>query len=167
MGEDFILTYQIQWKNQSKCFWILICYVIIPLACYTYFLYIGEDLWKFLAVFFLAISIPLLILYLQYFFNDIQLTISVNHSKRTVTFKRKKKDIQVGYDEIENIIKHKGQFNPKNNIKVLPMAHYHHTEILLKNGESLFFTDFITKNLALKGVPLKEKIHFMNLILKE
>lgn len=91
--------------------------------------------------------------------------IEVNHSKRTI--KVFKSGVLLDIFNINNIAKierNKGQYQENNRTLVFPFSFYHHSVIWFVDGNKLVFTDFVAKNLSIKGVNHTERVRFFNYI---
>ena len=165
MSNDFILEFKYNTKNEWKVFQKSILIHFGMLACFAYYLLTKEEVSLFISLIFLIISIPQIILHLQYRLEDKNKLIKVNYSKSTITVEKSQKpQVIFKIDEIKQIIRKKGQKEEDNTLYVFPYCYYHYTKIILTNGEKIFFTDFISKSIALNNIEIKEKISILNII---
>ena len=165
MGDDFIIQFEYSPKNDWRIFKnSLLYYIGSFIGFILYFLY-RREIGLFLGCGFLIIILPQIFIHLQYRFLDRNRKIIVNHSKMKIDiFKKGEIEKDFTFDEIREIIRHKGQADENNYFMALPMFIYHYTELALNNGESVFFTDFITPSLGIKKLKRSEKISFLNII---
>lgn len=113
----------------------------------------------------MIIVVPQVMLHFQYRIYDNGKIIIVNFSKRTNTIEKDgilKNEFE--FSEIEKMVRNKSQKDEENLTNALPMSFYHHTEIRMKNGEKICFTDFISSNIGLKGIKKEEEISLLNFI---
>ena len=139
-------------------------YILISIIGLVYYYLTKDELGLFMSFFILLPLIPQIIIHLQYYLTDRNKTIIVNHSKRVLTIEHKNDRRNIPFDEIEKIVIHQGQRDRKNQTLALPFYFYNHSEIKIKNGDSLVFTDFLTSNLSLKGIPKEVKVNFLNIM---
>lgn len=165
MGNDFILEFDFDQKNEWKIFRKSILFYIGSLLGFGYFLVTYEYLGLFIGFGFLLLIVPQLILHFQYRLNDRHKKIIVNHSKLSVRIdKNGKPEQEFQFKEIGKIVRHKGQKDEDNMTFALPTFFYNYTEIILIDGQKIIFTDFLTKNLGLKNLEKNEKLSPFNLI---
>lgn len=89
----------------------------------------------------------------------------MNYSKRSIKIQKYgilKHDIR--FSEIEKLIRKKGQRNEENMTYALPTFFYNHTVIQMKNGDKVYFTDFISSNIGLKDIKKEEGISLINVL---
>ena len=165
MGDDFILEFQLSRKNEWNILKKSILFHFAAVFGFIYFLFTKELMGLYLGVGFLMIICPQIILHIQYRLVDTNKIITVNYSKQTVTIEKNKNlKKEFLFRDVRKIIRYKGQTNEGNMGNVLPMSFYNYTEISLLNGERIFFTDLITKNIDLNAENTMEKISLLNLI---
>ena len=164
MGDDFTLTFdfnnKIHWELLKKS----MVYILISIFGLLYYFLTNEELGWFIAIFILIPLFPQLIIHIQYYSADRNKTIVVNHSKRILIIDQKDTKRTIPFDEIEKIVLHQGQRDRENYTLALPFFFYNYSEIKLNNGDSLVFTDFITPNISLKGIPKEVEISFINVL---
>lgn len=164
MGDDFILEYKLESKNEWIIFRKSILFHLGSIFGFLYFLIQKEILGLYLGVGFLLLTIPQLLLHIQYKLKDRKKKIIVNHSKQTIKVKENGKlEKQFEFKNIAKIIRHKGQKDENNLTLALPSFFYNYTEIVLDNGQKLFFTDFLTKTIGLENVEIEEKLSLFNI----
>lgn len=165
MGDDFILEFQLSRKNEWNILKKSILFHFAAVFGFIYFLFTKELMWLYLGVGFLIIICPQIILHIQYRLVDTNKIITVNYSKQTVTIEKNKNfKKEFLFKDVRKIIRYKGQTNEGNMGNVLPMSFYNYTEISLLNGERIFYTDLITKNIGLNAENILEKISLLNFI---
>jgi len=168
MGDDFILEYVCESKNEWKVFRKSILFHLGSISGFLYFLIQKEILGLYLGVGFLLFTIPQLLLHIQYKLKDRNKKIIVNHSKQTIRVERLGKlEKQFEFKDIAEIIRHKGQKYENNMTYALPSFFYNYTEIVLKNGQQLVYSDFISKTIGLKNIEIKEKQSLFNIVVKQ
>lgn len=164
MGDDFILEYVCESKNEWKIFRKSILFHLGSIFGFLYFLIQKEILGLYLGVGFLLFTIPQLLLHIQYKLKDRNKKIIVNHSKQTIEVEKNGKlEKQFEFKDIAKIIRHKGQKDENNQTLALPSSFYNYTEIVLDNGQKIFFTDFLTKTIGLKNIEIEEKLSLFNI----
>lgn len=165
MGNDLIIEFDFDPKNEWKIFRKSILFYIGSLLGFVYFLVTNENLGLFIGFGFLLLIVPQLILHFQYRLNDRHKKIIVNHSRLSVRiYKNGKPEQEFQFKEIDKIIRHKGQKDEDNMTFALPTFFYNYTEIILIDGQRIIFTDFLTKTLGLKNIGKNEKLSPFNLI---
>ncbi len=165
MGDDFIQQFHFERKNEYKIFKRILSFYILMILGFGYFLITKELVGLYLGFGFLIIIIPQIFLHIQYKMIDRNKTIIVNHSKKTIKVLKKRiieKEFQ--FSDISKLIRSRGQKNEDNMTYALPTFFYNYTEIILKNGERIFYTDFISKNIGLKNIETVERISLLNYI---
>lgn len=165
MGDNFIIQFDYSPKNEWRNFKNSLLYYIGSLIGFIlYFLY-GREIDLFLGFGSFIFILPQIFIHLQYRFLDRNRKIIVNYSKMKISiFKKGEIERDFTFNEIREIVRHKGQATENNYFMALPMFFYHYTELALYNGESVFFTDFITPSLGIKKLKRSEKISFLNII---
>lgn len=161
--DDNRIEYTIQFKHYKEQLYTVICYQM--LAFLLLFFFPDRNAAIFMFSFASLFSILQLVLFLQYYLHDRKLKLSVDHTNSQISFIKDGKCRSVHFNEISEVIRYKGQFYENNRLSVLPTALYHHTKIKLKNGEKLFFTDFIAKGILPYNVIYVEKLSFYNLMI--
>ncbi|RIJ45926.1 hypothetical protein D1614_20620 [Maribellus luteus] len=165
MGNDFILEFDFDKRNEWKILRKSILFYIGTLFGFLYFFITRGKLGLYLGFGFLLVTIPQLVLHFQYRLNDRNKKITVNHSQLTVRVdKNGKTEKEFQFKEIDKIVRHKSQNNENNMTYALPPFFYNYTEIILVDGQKIIFTDFLTKTLGLKDVETSEKLSLFNLI---
>lgn len=163
MGDNFILEFKIEPKNEWKVFSNSILFYCGAIFGFIYYVLTKNNLGLFLGVGSFLPIIPQILIHLQYKLRDRKKKIIVNHSKKTVeVIKNGKFDIQFEFKDISKIVRHKGQ-NDEENTWALPTFFYNYTEIILSDGERIFFSDFITKTIGLKNIEVEEKQSLFNI----
>ncbi|MBW8331283.1 MAG: hypothetical protein K0M40_04610 [Prolixibacteraceae bacterium] len=165
MGDDFIQQFQLERKNENKILKKTFFFHLWIIFGFAYYLITNELLGLYLGFGFLIITIPQIFLHIQYKMIDRDKTIIVNHSKKTIKILKKgiiEKEFQ--FSDINKLIRSKGQKNEDNMTYALPTFLYNYTEIILKNGERICYTDFIAKNIGLKNIETVERISLLNYI---
>ena len=165
MGENFILIFEYQKSNEWKVFKKSILFHFGIAFGLIYFLITSQTVGLFICLGLLIIVVPQILLHFQYRMSDKGKTITVNFSKRTIRIEKDgivKNEFE--FSEIEKLIRKKGQKDEENMIHALPISFYNHTEIRMKNGEKIFYTDFIAPNIGLKDIKKEEKISLLNFI---
>lgn len=165
MGDDFILTYEMEAKNEWKIFKNSVLFYLGAILGILYYLFTKETLGLYLGIGSFIFTVPQLILHIQYKLEDRKKKIIVNHSKQRIRVEKLGElEMQFEFKEIIEIIRHKGQKDENNMSYALPSFFYNYTEIVLKNGQQLIFTDFISKTIGLKNVEIKEVQSLFNII---
>jgi len=164
MGDDFIIQFEYSLKNEWKIFKNSLLYYIGSFIGFILYFLFEREIGLFLGCGFFIIILPQIFIHLQYRFLDRNRKIIVNHSEMRISiFKKGEIKNDFTFNEVREIIRHKGQ-SYEENYKGLPMFFYHYTEVVLKNEESVFFTDFITQTLGVKNLKKTEKLSFFNII---
>lgn len=162
MRDDFILEFKIEPKNEWKIFSNSILFYCGAVFGFIYYSLTKNSLGLFLGVGSILPTIPQILIHIQYKLKDRKKKIIVNHSKKTIKFiENEKSEIEFEFKDIKKIIRHKGQ-NDEDNTWALPTFFYNYTEIVLNNGKSVFFTDFISKTIGLRNIELEEKQSLFN-----
>jgi hypothetical protein len=165
MGNDFILEFNFDKRNEWKILRKSILFYVGTLLGLIYYLITEENLGLYIGFGFLVVTIPQLVLHFQYRQNDRNKKITVNHSKLTVRVdKNGKTEKEFQFKEIDKIVRHKSQNNENNMTYALPTFFYNYTEIILVDGQKVIFTDFLTKTLGIKNIEKNEKHSPFNLI---
>lgn len=165
MDKDFILKFKFEKKNEWQIIRKSILFYLGVVFGFTYYLLTKESAGIFISLGFLMITVPQIFLHLQYKLYDRDKAIIVNFSKRFIRVEKKgvfKNEIR--FSDIEKLIRKKGQRNEDNMTYALPTFFYNHTEIQMKNGEKIKFTDFIGKDIGLKEIRKEERISLFNFI---
>ena len=165
MGDDFIQQFHFERKNEYKIFKKTFFFHLWIIFGFGYYLITKELLGLYLGFGFLIITIPQIFLHIQYKMIDRNKTIIVNHSKKTISVLKEgiiEKEFQ--FSDINKLIRSKGQKNEDNMTYALPTFLYNYTEIILKSGERICYTDFIAKNIGLKNIETVERNSLLNFI---
>lgn len=165
MGEESILSFEFQKNNEWKIFRKSILFHFGIVFGLIYFFITNEPVSLYICLGLLIIVVPQVMLHFQYRINDKGKTITVNFSKGTIKIEKDgilKNEFE--FSEIEKLIRKKSQKDEENMTYALPISFYHHTEIRMKNGEKIYFTDFISSNIGLKGIKKEEEISLLNFI---
>lgn len=165
MRNDFILKYEFEPKNEWVAFRKSIFFHSGAIISFIYFFVSKESIGLYLGFGLLFFIIPQLVLHFQYKLMDRNKKIIVNHSKQTIKIKNNgESEIQFDFKDIAKIIRYKGQKDEENTTLALPTFFYSYTKIILMNGQNIFFSDFLTKNIGLKNIEIVEKLSIFNLI---
>jgi len=167
MGDDFILEFKLDWKNE----WIIIKktipFHIATILGFIVYILTNEIIGLYLVILFSIVTIPHLILHIQYRIIDRNKKIIVNHSKQTIKLEKNGKlEREFHFSDICKLIRHKGQRDEENLTYVIPSFFYNYTEIVLKNKNKIYYTDLISKNIGVKNIEIVEKISVLNIIKK-
>ncbi|EON78253.1 hypothetical protein ADIS_1116 [Lunatimonas lonarensis] len=165
MGEDFILKFEFERQNEWRILKKSILFHLIGVSGFLYYLLTKETVGLFIGFGFLIIIVPQILLHIQYRQADKNKTIKVNHSKRIIRIENKGEIRDIQFSDIEKIVRNKGQRDEDNLTYALPTFFYNYTVLLLRNKEKIYFTDFISKDLGLKGIDKSDKLSLLNFIL--
>lgn len=166
MGDDFVIEFEYSTKNEWKVFRKSIFAYIGLISGFIYFLVTKEEVGLYIGFVFLFVIVPQLILHIQYNLNDRNKRITVNHSKLMVRIEKNGKfEKEFYFKDVNRITRHKGQKDENNSINAIPTFFYNYTEILLIDGQKIFFTDFVANNIRLKNIKIEEKQSLFNLII--
>lgn len=161
--DDNNIEYTIQFKQYKEQLYTVIGYQMT--ACLLLFFFPERNSAVFMFAGLSVFSIFQLVLFLQYYLHDRKLKLLVDHTNSQISFIKDGNFRSIHFNEISEVIRYKGQYDEYNRLSVLPTALYHHTKIKLKNGDQLFFTDFIGKGILPYKIPYVEKLSFYNLML--
>lgn len=165
MGNDFVLKFEFERQNEWRILRKSILFYLGAISGVSYYYLTNETVGLFISLGFLIFIVPHILLHIQYRLADKNKIISINHSRRVIKVENKgdiKNEIQ--FSDINKIIRNKGQKDENNMIYAVPTFFYNYTELLLKNGEKIYFTDFISKDLGLKGIDKSDRLSLLNFI---
>src|SRR5690606_8943940 len=137
---------------------------LVAISGFLYYLLTNETVGLFIGFGFFIIIVPQILIHIQYRQADKNKTITVNHSKRMIRIENKGELRDIKFSDIEKIVRNKGQSDEDNLLYALPTFFYNFTELLLKNKEKIHFTDFISKDLGLKGIDKSDRLSLLNFI---
>lgn len=161
MDADFVQEFKLEASKvkevvSTTVIWTFISFVILlPIFPFDGRFFAGAGL--------LLFCIPGIVLWINYYKNDKDLSLRVNHTKRRIQFIKGDRKWLIPFSDLQVVVRHKGQFD-ENNYRGLPSFFYHHTELKLKDGRSFFYTDFTCKGLVFRGVPTESKLRLINYI---
>ena len=90
--------------------------------------------------------VPAVYLHVEYFIRNRNAQLVVDETNKKIWYKNKEKEIEAGFDDITQLIKH------QTGKKDLLFGFYEYYEIHLKGGEILIITNLMTRNLSIPGV---------------
>lgn len=164
MGDDFVLKFEFERQNEWRILRKSIPFHLVAFLGFLYYLLTNKTVGLFIGFGFLIFIVPQILLHIQYRLADKNKTITVNHSKRLIRIEKKGEINDIQFSDIEKVVRSKGQRDEDNMTYALPTCFYNYTELLLKNKEKIYFTDFISKDIRLKGIDKSERLSLLNFI---